>query len=82
MNEQTENWFINGIRGVNLLTFVALILGGAKLYFEVTTEIALLHRDIAEVQSDLDRIQRRLRIGAYDPGWSYGPGPTATGISD
>lgn len=67
---QADHWLVRGMGGVNIITLLVLILGVAKLYFELDKDITLMKRDIADIQRTLTSIQselRQARVSAY--GW-------------
>ncbi|MGI9435359.1 MAG: hypothetical protein ACR2Q4_11115 [Geminicoccaceae bacterium] len=55
---QADHWLVRGMGGVNIITLLVLILGGAKLYFELDKDIALMKRDIADIKADVRQFRR------------------------
>ena len=65
-----EHWLVRGMGGVNIVTLILLILGGAKLYFDLDKEIALIKRDLASIESTLTSTRTELR---RQPSYSWAP---------
>ena len=66
-----EHWLIKSVRGVNLVTLIVLLLGGANLYFDLDKEIALIKRDLASIEKAVASIElqiRRSNFAAYPHG--------------
>ncbi len=57
----SEHWLVRGLEGVNVLTLIILLLAGAKFYFDLDKDMALMKRDMAEIQRTLSSIQDYLR---------------------
>ncbi|MGI9436052.1 MAG: hypothetical protein ACR2Q4_14695 [Geminicoccaceae bacterium] len=67
-----DHWLLRGLGGVNIFTLIAIILGGAKLYFDLDKQTATiqqsiqhlerdLEREIGNVERDVDRVSKRLQ---------------------
>ena len=52
----SDHWLVRGMGGVNIITLIAGILGGASLYFQLDKEIALIKRDLAAIERRLDSL--------------------------
>lgn len=65
-----DHWLVRGMGGVNIVTLILLILGGAKLYFDLDKEIALIKRDLASIERTLTSIRSDLR---RQPSYSWAP---------
>lgn len=55
-----DHWLVRGMGGVNIVTLIAIILGGAKLYFELDKDIALIKQNQASIERRLDNFSRTL----------------------
>lgn len=66
-NGNGDNWIVGGLRGVNILTLILLILGGASLYWQLDKDIALMKRDIQDIEKQLMRIERLVANGSQPP---------------
>ncbi len=65
-----DHWLVRGMGGVNIVTLILIILGGAKLYFDLDKEIALIKRDIASIEKTLTSIRNELSRKNY---YSFAP---------
>ncbi len=70
ISESADHWLVRGLGGVNIVTLILLILGGAKLYFDLDKEIALIKRDLASIERTLATIRTELR---RQPSYSWVP---------
>jgi len=55
-----DNWLVRSLGGVNILTLIAMILAGAKLYFDLDKEIAVIKHDLVSIERRLDDFSRTL----------------------
>lgn len=60
---------------MNVITLILLLLAGAKFYFDLDKDIALMKRDMADIQQKLSSIQDHLRRSDM-PLYSYPPPAT------
>jgi len=66
-NGNGDHWIVKGLNGVNILTLLALVLGGASLYYQLDKDIALMKRDIQAIEQRLTTIQRQLTSSSSMP---------------
>lgn len=60
-NGNDGHWLLRGLEGVNVITLILLLLAGAKFYFDLDKDIALMKRDMADIQQKLSSNQDHLR---------------------
>ena len=55
-----QHWTLKALEGVNVVTLIAIIVGGASLYFGVDKEIALIKQNQESIERRLDGFSRTL----------------------
>lgn len=56
-----EHWLVKGLGGVNIITLIVILLAGAKLYFELDKDMAIVKLKMDRMEQTLSSIQDHLR---------------------
>ena len=78
-NPLGDNWIISGLRGVNIVTIIAAVVGMVWAYADLDKEIALIKQSQAAMERRLDGMSRTLNtIRQQTRGVSAGPPYSST----